>query len=105
MSKITLSEICRDLLLDRKNRALLVYSESCKKTLPDIYNFAKKHLDADANVIDVSLSSLTTKEIIIFNDMLQGVKADYFFPKIAGLKFPRRTSLILLFFLLEPFFP
>ena len=33
------------------------------------------------------------------------VKADYFFPKIAGLKFPRRTSLILLFFLLEPFFP
>ncbi|KJE27770.1 transposase IS66 family protein [Geobacillus kaustophilus] len=33
------------------------------------------------------------------------VKADYFFPKIAGLKFPRRTSWILLFFLLEPFFP
>jgi hypothetical protein len=73
MSKITLSEICRDLLLDRKNRALLVYSESCKKTLPDIYKFAKKHLDDDANVIDASLSSLTTKEIIIFNDMLQGI--------------------------------
>jgi len=33
------------------------------------------------------------------------VKADYFFPKIAGLKFPRRTLLILLFFLLEPLFP
>ncbi|RKO61897.1 hypothetical protein Cdeb_03383, partial [Caldibacillus debilis GB1] len=30
------------------------------------------------------------------------VKADYFFPKIAGLKFPRRTLLILLFFLLDP---
>ncbi len=33
------------------------------------------------------------------------VKADYFFPKIAGLKFPRRTLLILLFFLLDPLFP
>jgi hypothetical protein len=28
------------------------------------------------------------------------VKADYFFTKIAGLKFPGRTSWILLFFLL-----
>ncbi len=35
----------------------------------------------------------------------ESVKADYFFPKIAGLKFPRRTLLILLFFLLEPLFP
>jgi hypothetical protein len=73
MSKIFLSRICRDLLLDRKNRALLVYSESCKKTLPDIYNFAKKHLDADAYMIDKALSSLTRKEIIIFNDMLQNI--------------------------------
>jgi len=36
---------------------------------------------------------------------ISGVKADYFFPKIAGLKFPRRTLLILLFFLLDPLFP
>ena len=46
-----------------------------------------------------------TTNVISLTQELTFVKADYFFPKIAGLKFPRRTSLILLFFLLEPFFP
>jgi hypothetical protein len=71
--KLVLSDICRDLLLDRKNRALLLYSESCKKNLPLIYNFVCKHLDSDADTIDQAIKSFSTEEIIVFNDMLQGV--------------------------------
>jgi hypothetical protein len=71
--KLFLSDICRDLLLDRKNRALLLYSESCKKNLPIIYNFVCKHLDSSADKIDQAIKSFSTEEIIIFNDMLQGV--------------------------------
>jgi len=34
------------------------------------------------------------------SELCKHVKADYFFPKIAGLKFPRRILWILLFFFL-----
>ncbi|MBE2947136.1 cation:dicarboxylase symporter family transporter, partial [Anoxybacillus flavithermus] len=46
--------------------------------------------------------------IVIFTLLLGialNVKADYFFPKIVGLKFPRRISSILPFFFLESLIP
>jgi hypothetical protein len=56
--------------------------------------FNQKEIDRLLKILDGEKSNIR-----------DAVKADYFFPKIAGLKFPRRTSWILLFFFLEPLFP
>ncbi len=76
--------------------------------------YAKREEDGED---DLSVEAVRYVEHVRINDEQVGeflhqfpidvtvVKADYFFPKIAGLKFPRRTLLILLFFLLEPLFP
>jgi integrase/recombinase XerC len=56
-------------------------------------------------VSSLEINDIITKDKDVQVIIPEGVKADYFFPKIAGLKFPRRTSWILLFFFLEPLFP
>lgn len=73
MEKIVINDIIRDLLLDRKNRALLLQSESCRKNLPIIYDFVYKYLDSDVSIIDEAIKSLNSEDVIVFNDMLQGI--------------------------------
>ncbi|MDF2789851.1 MAG: hypothetical protein K0S80_2949 [Neobacillus sp.] len=68
-----LSELCRKLILDRKNRSLIVNSESCKGNLPEIFEFMVKNLDKSADEIDLELEKLDDDETNTLNEMLQGV--------------------------------
>jgi len=70
---IILSEHIRTLILEKKNRSLIVNSVSSKKEFQFIYGFSVKHLTSRAKEIDEALELLNEEEIIILNDMLQGV--------------------------------
>lgn len=72
-SSIKVAAHIRNLLLDQKNRSLIVNSVSSEKEFHFIYNFSVKHLGSKAREIDDALFSLNTEEITILNDMLQGV--------------------------------
>lgn len=72
-SLIKVTNHIRGLLLDQKNRSLIVNSVSSEKEFHFIYNFSVKHLNSKAKEIDDALDLLSTEEITILNDMLQGV--------------------------------
>lgn len=72
-SKILVSEPSRKLLLDKKNKSLLVNSFHCKDKFSFLYKFSLEHIDSDASAIDMAIDKLSKEEIIMINDLLPGV--------------------------------
>nr|BDD43639.1 hypothetical protein 8 [Bacillaceae bacterium] len=63
----------RELILERKNRAIIANSESSRKEFQFLFNFCFQNLDNGAKEIDNNLEKLTQEEVTILNDMLQSV--------------------------------
>lgn len=72
-TKINIHDYIRELVLERKNRALIANSESSRKEFQFLFNFCFQNLDNDAKEIDIILDNLNQEEVIIMNDMLQSV--------------------------------
>jgi hypothetical protein len=71
---VKVSDICRELLLDKKNRSLLINSDITKnEEFIFLHEFATEYLDKDSKEIDVALELLDTDNIYFINDMLQGL--------------------------------
>lgn len=73
ITKVEINNHIRDLILERKNRALIANSESSRKDFQFLYKFCSDSLDKDAKQIDDIIGKFSQKEIIILNDMFQGI--------------------------------